>query len=75
MGNFGITQVQISLLEFGQRLPLLAIFAGDDPDGSVRRNVAAAFSKDTDPAAVVMDQVGESAVGSGVPDASAFDRE
>ena len=73
--NFGVAEIEIGQGEMGDRLPFLAVAAGENADGTIGGDVAAAFAENAEPLVFVADQVREGAMGSGIPDARAFDGE
>ena len=75
VSNFGVAEIEIGQREMGDRLPFLAVAAGENADGTIGGDVAAAFAEKAEPLIFVPDQVREGAMRSGIPDARAFDGE
>lgn len=72
--QFGIAQVFAIDAQKSGRLPFHPVFRGDDTDGAVGGNdVVSSLSEDTEPTALVTDQVGECVMCPLVPDAPYVD--
>jgi len=73
MGDFGIAEIQFREGEVGERLPLLAVFTGEDPDGTISGHMGAAFAENTNPIVFVANEIGEGTMRGAIPNAGAFD--